>query len=89
MYEFTEQMREISGFGGGYEQTCRNMLKAGLKWWDKNPEVKPEFHSYKNIYGVISEDNEDAKALSEVITQPPHDDCTGLCTKLLLWQYYG
>lgn len=23
-------VREISGFGGGYEQACRAMLKAGL-----------------------------------------------------------
>ena len=35
-YAFTPEMREISGFGGDYEQTCRNMLAAGLRWLDEH-----------------------------------------------------
>jgi hypothetical protein len=66
-YIFTKDMTEISGFGGGYEQCCRNMVIAGLNWLDENPEAKPEFRGYKNIYGVIHEDNEDAKNLSNAV----------------------
>ena len=77
MYEFTEKMGEISGFGGGYEQTCRNMLKAGLKWLDENPQANPEFHGYKNVYGIITEDNEDAKKLSSIVIEASDNDCTG------------
>lgn len=76
MYEFTEEMGEISGFGGGYEQTCRNMLKAGLEWLDENPQVNPEFHGYENVYGIIIEDNDDAKALSKAVVDGS-EDCTG------------
>ncbi len=75
MYEFTEKMSEISRFGGNYEATCRAMLKAGLEWRDKNPEANPQFHGYKNIYGIIEEDNEDAKALSKAVINVTND-CT-------------
>ena len=37
-YSFTPDMREISGFGGGYEQTCRNMLIAAVEWLDAHPD---------------------------------------------------
>ncbi len=76
MYEFTETMGEISGFGGGYEAECRKMLKNGLKWLDANPEANPQISGYKNIYGIINEDNDDAKALSKAITADS-EDCTG------------
>ncbi len=76
-YEFTPEMGEISGFGGGYEQTCRDMLRAGLEWLDENPEADPQFHGYNGIYGIISEDNEDAKLLTEAVVAPTNGDCTG------------
>ena len=76
-YEFTEKMGEISGMGGGYEQTCRNMLKTGLEWFDEHPKAKPKFHGFKNIYGIIKEDNDDAKALSKAVVDGSNNDCTG------------
>ncbi len=78
-YEWTEDMGEISGFGGGYEATCRAMVIAGIEWLDAHPTANPQFHSYKNIYGVISEDNEDAKALTKAVTcdKVTGGDCTG------------
>ena len=66
-YVFEEGMREISGMSGDYEQACRDMLKAGLDYWDDNPNLNPKFHGYKNIYGAIGEDNEDAKALTKAV----------------------
>lgn len=66
-YEFTSDMAEISGFGGGYEAACRRMLQAGLLWLDENPEAEPQFHGYKGVYGIIREDNDAAKGLTKVI----------------------
>ncbi|QDV34964.1 hypothetical protein [Tautonia plasticadhaerens] len=64
-YKFTPAMREISGFGGAYEECCRRMLIAALEWLDGHPEADPRFTGYSNVYDVIDEDNEDAKALSK------------------------
>ena len=77
MYQFTDDMAEISGFGGGYENTCRRMILAGLKWFDAHPGADPKFHTFANVYGICSEDNDDAKALTKAMTAPPNDDCTG------------
>lgn len=76
-YEFTPEMGEISGFGGGYEDTCRKMLSAGLEWLDEHPESKPEFHGFKGVYGLILEDNEDAKALTKAVVDASDGDYTG------------
>jgi hypothetical protein len=76
---YTSQMGEISGFGGGYEVTCRRMVLAGVEWLANNPNASPEFAGYKNIYGVINEENADAKSLSSYITADAitGGDCTG------------
>lgn len=76
-YVFTEDMGEISGFGGGYEQTCRNMLAAGMEWLDAHPAADPQFKGFQGVYGLISEENEDAEALSAAIVAGAHGDCTG------------
>jgi len=75
-YVFEEDMAEISGLGGGYEQNCRKMLKAGLEYMDEHPECEPIFKGHKGIYGVLSNDNEDAKKLSDVVISATND-CTG------------
>jgi D-serine dehydratase len=67
-YDFIPEMGEISGFGGTYETGCRVMVKAGLEWFDKNPGANPQFHSYKNIYGIIDEDNKAAEELVKAMT---------------------
>lgn len=76
---YTSQMGEISGFGGGYEITCRRMVLAGAEWLANNPASNPEFVGFKGIYGVIKEENEDAKSLSKYITADAitGGDCTG------------
>lgn len=76
-YKFEEGMRQISGFGGGYEATCQNMVIAGLEWFDKNQNADPKFKGWKDIVGVIDEDNEDAKALSKIVIDAAGGDCTG------------
>ena len=75
-YEWCDSMGEISGVGGGYEQTCRKMVQGGMAWLDAHPDAEPVFMQNTNIYGVVREDNDDAKALSEAITGAD-EDCTG------------
>lgn len=75
-YVFTDDMAEISGFGGSYEKACRDMIVAGLEWFDEHPTAEPKFHGFKDVYGIMAEDNEDAKALSEAVTAVS-DDVTG------------
>lgn len=71
-YTFTDDMAEISGFGGTYEACCRAMVVAGLKFWDAQPQAfNPEFRGYQNVYGVISEENADAKALTKAVLDAP------------------
>jgi hypothetical protein len=76
-YLWTPDMGEISGFGGGYEQTCRNMVASGMAWLDAHPDADPKFRGYKGVYGVLSDDNVDAKALSEAVVAGSGGDCTG------------
>lgn len=66
-YEFTKEMSEISGFGGSYEAGCRAMLKAGLEWLDAHPEAELKFMGFKNVYGFLKDESEDAKELSEAL----------------------
>lgn len=76
-FEWTDDMDEISGFGGGYERTCRAMVSAGCNWLSEHSEADPQFHGFKGIYGIIQEDNEDAKKLSAVVMEASGGDCTG------------
>ena len=73
---YPENAKEISGFGGGYEKTCRRMVINGAKWLEENPKADPIFKHYENITGVAIGDNKDAKSLSNAIVGS--EDVTGL-----------
>lgn len=88
-FEWTEDMREISGFGGGYERACRAMVSAGCKWWSERPDADPQFHGFRGIYGVIAEDNDDAKALSKAVTDAAGGDCTGAMHQAAISHVFG
>lgn len=64
---WTAEMGEISGFGGTYEDGCRTMVLAGLDWLDGHPTADPKFHGFTDVYGVLVDDNDDAKALSKAM----------------------
>lgn len=68
---YTEDMDEISGFGGGYEANCRAMVLGGLKWLDEHPEADPKFVGMRNVFGILLEDS---KAM---IDATPDRDVTG------------
>lgn len=74
---WSEDMGEISGFGGGYEQCCRDMVLAGIAWMDAHPDSDPKFHGFRDVYGVILEDNEDARGLAEAVIAAAKGEATG------------
>lgn len=77
-HSFTDKMGEISGFGGTYEEGCRTMLLAGLEWWDKHKcgqEVK--FSSFQGVYGLINEETEAAKELTDYMNNAINKEATG------------
>ena len=63
MREWTEDMGEISGFGGSYEGACRVMVLAGIDWFEQNKESNPRFGEYENVTGIIDANNDAAKAM--------------------------
>jgi len=76
-YRHTEDMGEISGFGGGYEDCCQDMLSAGVRWLRGNGAVDLQGHHYKNITGIFVSESPDAKALEQVVLAASGGEATG------------
>ena len=80
-YRHTLDMGEISGFGGGYEACCQDMLEAGVVWLDRNKqkghEPNLQGHSFKNIYGIMIADSDDAKAMEKTVLEAAKGEATG------------
>ena len=87
---FKPNQREVSGFGGSYENGCRDMIIAGVNWCIDNPE-KAKHLSYgklTNVYGICVPNNEYAEELDKIVTKAA-DGCTGAmhqaCIAHILW----
>lgn len=65
-YPWTDAMGEISGFGGGYEIACRDMVYAGLAWLQAKPGADLSLTT-----------TEDVRAL-EKATLAVCPDCSGM-----------
>ena len=75
---------EICGFGGGYEQACRDMAKAGAIWLREHPEELQKWRaaakSYKEYTGrkfVPDSAYPETYKEFEAALLKPCDDCTG------------
>lgn len=66
-YGFTDGMREISGFGGSYEEACRAMVVAGVEWLDAHPAASPKIGEFEGVLGLTTAENEDADAFREAM----------------------
>lgn len=75
---------EISGFGGGYEQACRDMAKAGALWLREHPDSLARWRGNKKEY----EDKSGERYCPDSVYGPDYkdfeaailkacDDCTG------------
>ena len=71
-------MGEISGFGGGYEECCQDMLEAGVMWLLENPKHDDlNVKGIEGVFGLLIPDSDDAKRLDEVITAAAKGEGTG------------
>lgn len=78
VYRHTPDMGEISGFGGGYEDLCQDILEAGVKWLNENAEPDLTGSAYKNVFGIFNAESEDAKALeAAAMAADKKKDATG------------
>ena len=87
--QWTEDMGEISGFGGGYEAVCRAMMLASIRWLDEHPDANLQYEGFKNVFGLVCERSPDAEALEKAMMDAPvflneakihehaRDNCTG------------
>lgn len=66
-FAFTNNMRQVSGFGGSYERGCRAMILAGAAWLRDNPDSNPVFTSPPMVFGMATAENQDAKDLDRAM----------------------
>ena len=90
-YKYLENRREISGFGGGYEDSCRKMVIAGMQWLDDNHGANPTFDQYKHIFGMTTNENEDMRKLQTHMNEVIDNEATGAmmqaCTNHVLYAW--
>lgn len=76
-YRHTPDMGEISGFGGGYEECCQDMLEAGVKWLDEHPDADIVVLENPNITGFIWEGTPDTEELTKAVIAAAKGEATG------------
>ena len=79
-YRHTPDMGEISGFGGGYEACCQDMLEAGMNWLvakQAEREVDLKASTIPNVYGLLRADSSDAKELEKAVLAAANGEATG------------
>ena len=78
IYKHTPDMGEISGFGGGYEALCQDMLNAGVVWLTAHRYADLQASGYKGVFGVLKAESDDAKAMeAAMMAADTKQDCTG------------
>lgn len=75
-YKHTNDMGEISGFGGGYEAVCQQMLHNGVQFLSEQESVDFKVFESPNIYGIVDLKGDDAQALENAV-MGGIDDATG------------
>lgn len=76
-YQYTEKCREVSGFGGGYEDACRKMVQTGMEWLDKHKEANPTFDQFKNVYGLTTNENDAMKDMQSAMNEAISNGASG------------
>jgi hypothetical protein len=70
-------MGEISGFGGGYESCCQDMLEAGMRWLTEHKDPDLQGKVSPQIFGILIPESEDAKALEKAVLDAAKGEATG------------
>jgi len=88
-YEWTDEMAEISGFGGEYELSCRKMITTGLEWLEDNDGPIAEFSTGHNVTARIDEGTEATGELrahmASAVDVDPSPSMLHLCVKQALY----
>ena len=97
-YQYKENSREISGFGGGYEEACRKMVIAGVEWWDAHAEADVRWKESPNITGIQFNESDDCKAMQKHMNEAIDNEASGammqaccnhvLAARRLGWEKY-
>jgi len=71
IYEFTDDMNEVSGYGGDYERACRAAIAVGATWVSLHPAAEPEVDGNNGISGYVRGANEDGAKMLDCIDDQP------------------
>jgi len=88
-YDWINEIGEISGFGGEYEESCRQMVTAGLKWLEQNEGPSTEFSTGDNVFAQIDEEADATDELRthmvSAVDMDPSPSMLHLCLKHTLY----
>ncbi len=76
-YPIPKECKEISGFGGGYEATCINMMYAALQVLDPIKDIVKEKVSTKQTTTVDQVNDLTNGEMEKAVMAACHNDCTG------------
>lgn len=71
--EWTDEMGEISGFGGSYETACRKMVMRAATWLRAHEDADPTFGEIEGVFGISDAFNDDAKQAREEMVKAAKD----------------
>jgi hypothetical protein len=79
IYRHTPDMGEISGFGGGYEVCCQDMLEAGVRHIVSHQLAggDVQISGYHNVYGLCFAENAPTKAMERAVLDAAKGEATG------------
>lgn len=67
------EAREISGFGGSYEEACRAMVERGAEWLEEHEDADPIVEQAEGVYGLTRAENDDADSLMSAMAEAARD----------------
>jgi len=68
---------KISGFGGGYEEACRQMVVAGVKWLREHPNADLKARKTKNLYPDVWSASKDMDEFQNALAAACEGGATG------------
>jgi hypothetical protein len=71
LYEFTDDMCQISGYGGDYERACRAAVAVGATWVTLHPFAEPQIDGNNGVSGYVRGANEDGAQMLDCIDDQP------------------
>jgi len=90
-YEWNDEMDEVSGLGGEYEEACREMIAAGLQWLEDNDGPVVKFSGGQNVTARIGPAAGEIDDLREHMASVVEFDVTPsmlhVCVKHALYAY--